>query len=732
MAVQHRRPSFFVVAVLLLLFGLLLGAAEGSTAATQSSSQKQHHQQHGRQAQGNFQQPPGPGVNGGGWVWSGCDPSQCYREDYNLCFHSSSWECKNKPDPVETIVVTPPPSPRPVTRYIETENPILLRLLNVPENYKLSSMDRAQIRSKIRALLDDELDDTWEIIRVESPLGQYTGDRRRLQSSLLRGGNTRRRLNRTLYIPIIVTLRGREDMADMSLVFVLQALRNKLNILLTYIKSLNSSAFSSLQLTFDELNLSDVVNVVEVGGGETTVNIQTTTDTGTNNANTEAKASVEVEAPPPQPTGTPGWVWGVVAAVLIIAALCLLMCMCKAGWFLCCTDCSCFRKKRDSKEDYELQKQLAIERWRQQPVVQNRRDGDALGGLVAVGRHRESCGGRYENRDEYERRRQHDVRRTRSDGVRRHHGGARRRGDHGRRGHGDRRRGGHGRRRHGDKRRGDGRPVAKRSLSMIEKEIAEEERNMILHEGSEVETQQDVPPVVAALPVPPYLSIQSQGKDPSVENQNALVVYDDEQIRFTLEPEAPKVDELPEPETRAVVPFNPPKEPEGDVAKTPRKKSSRYSRYQKDEIYVCSRDELPENVRNSLTTRYEEPQDRQRSSRRKRRSTVDRLKDSLPFRKMSSSFREDDDYDDYDDVQLPGTESDSESSERRKKDKRKKKKSKDRSSSHKRHEHVESDPASEEHHLSKSPITSPFRRFSSSGLFSSIRRSSDFEGYSDS
>ena len=696
--VVHR--PFYVVVIITIFFGLLadLGRAGGSAAATQSSASKHHH---GRQAQGNSQLPGTSGA--GGWQWTGCGPSQCYREDFNLCFHSTSWECKNKPEPT---TVTPPPSPRPVTRWIETENPILIRLLNVAADYKLSSMDRAQIRSKVRALLDEELDDAWEILRVESPLGQYMGDRR-LQSSW---GNTRR-LNKTLYIPIVVTLRGREDMADMSLMFILQALRNRLNILLTYIRSLNASAFSSLQLTMDELNLADVVNVVEVGGGPT-VNIQTTVP----NTNTETKSSVE--APP---SGTPWWVWLIVAAVLISVGICLLMCMCKAGWFLCCTECSCFKRKRDTKRDYELQKQLAIERWRQQPV-QKRRDGDALSGLVAVAHYGESAGGRHEMR---EGRRHLDERRTRSEGGRRHRD--RRRGDHGRRRHhGGRRRGdGKGRTRsdgyasrgnhESDKARG-ARPVAKRSLSMIEKEIALEELNMI-EGGSEVETQHGEPPVVAALPVPPYLSIRSRGKDPSVENQNALVVYDDEQIRFTLEPEAPKIDDVPEPETTAVVAFNPAKEPEGDIAEIPRKKSSRHFHYDKDVIYVCSPDELPENVRKSMANRQEKPQDRQRSSRRKRRSYGDRFKESFTF---GNGRRNDDHYDEYDEVQLPGTESDSESVERRKKEERKKKKkNKHRSSSHRRHERVESEPESDQdQHFSKPSL----RRLSSSHLFSSIRR----------
>lgn len=722
---------FFLVTILLTLLLTDLGRVGGATVPSAASSH------HGRKAQGNFNNFPG--TNGGGWQWQGCGPNQCYRQDYNQCFHSTSYECTNQP---EFVAATPPPTPQPVTQRIVTESPILFRLLNVAGDYVFSSSDRAKILSKIRAVLEEQLDASWEIISVESP-GEYMGGRR--LTSSLRGGNKRRRLNNTLYIPVVVTLRGRQDMSDMARLFILQALRNKLNIFLMYIKSLNANAFRTLQLSVNELNLADVV---EFGGP--TVGIQSTnTET---NSSTETKTTVEAPS-----TGTPFWVWLIVAAVCIPLVICLLLCMCRAGWCLCCTECgSGFKRKRDTKEDYELQKQLAIERWRQQPV-QKSRDDDGLDDLVAVARYGNSNGGRYEKRDVNESRRQHDVRRTRSDGARRH--GERRRGDNGRRRHGERRRG-DGKRRtrsdgyvssgnsnmnyHQSDRPRPSRPVVKRSLSKIEQEIAQAEMNSI-DGGSEVETKQDEP-VVAALPVPASFATQNHGKDPPVEYHNALVVYDDEQIRFTLEPEAPKIEDVPKPESTALVLFNPPKEPEGDIAETPPKKSSRHYHYDKDKIYVCSPDELPRDVREKTANHSEKPQDRQRSSRRKRRSYSDKLKESFTFKRKDGQ-RNNDDFQDYDGVQATlGTESGSESIERRKKSKkknRKKKKSKHRSSSHKRHDSSvasidienESSPSivtappesDQDHPPSKSPS-------SQSRLFSSFRRfksSNDSEGSDD-
>ncbi|KAK1734250.1 hypothetical protein QTG54_015017 [Skeletonema marinoi] len=479
---------------------------------------------HGRKAQGNFNVPGTNGGGGGGWQWQGCGPSQCYRQDYGQCFHATSYECTNQ---LEFVAATPPPTQRPITPRIQTEIPILFQLLNVAGEYIFSSSDQAKFLSKIRALLDEELDDSWEIISVES-LGEYSARRLTLTTSSLRGGNTRR-LNKTLYIPVIVTLSGREDMSDMARLFILQALRSKLNTLLMYIKSINANAFRSLQLSVNELNLADVVEVVAGRPTPTpTVGIQSTSTNTETIRSTETKTSVEAPS-----TGTPFWVWLIVATVCIPLGICLLLCMCRAGWCLCCTDCGgggCFKRKRDTREDYERQTQSVTESRRQY----------------------------------YARRRQYYARGTRSDGMRKY--GERGRGDNGRRRHGEseRRRGiGKYRRIRSDSNiiyyQSDGprpsrsRPMAKRSLSMMmDKEIALAEMN-IIEGGIEAETKQDEP-VVAALPLPASFPTQNRGKDTpapvDVEYENALVVYGDEQIGLTLEPEGPKIENLPKPGTK--------------------------------------------------------------------------------------------------------------------------------------------------------------------------------------
>lgn len=87
----------------------------------------------------------------------------------------------------------------------------------------------------------------------------------------------------------------------------------------------------------------------------------------------------------------------------------------------------------------------------------------------------------------------------------------------------------------------------------------------------------------------------SRSEEFPIKYPNALVVYDDEQLRFPLEPEGPKIEDV-QPET-AIVLYDPPKEPEGNTVsavvsfnfptenkEAPRKKSKKnhYDGYEDD------------------------------------------------------------------------------------------------------------------------------------------------------
>eukprot|EP00986_Skeletonema_menzelii_P000543 scaffold159_cov151-Skeletonema_menzelii.AAC.19 len=478
---------------------------------------------HGRKAQGNN---------------NGCGRFQCYVEKYNLCLHKMSNECiSQRPDPEVfiTSTVTPPPTPMQVTQsiqiietdiqIIETESPILVRLLNVAEDYTLSSLDRTRYVSMIQGVLDDALGDPWEGIRVEYTC-EYVGERR-LQSS-----PSIRRLNKTLYLPVLVTLRGEESWSDMAQTFSLQAIRNKLNILSMNLKSLNPNAFRNLQLSVEELNLDDVA----CASGPTASIQSIITVTNTDKA-------------------APIWVWMIVAAICIPLGFCLLICTFRS--------CKFKRRKRVTMDDYLIPNQLAAF-------------------------HGYDYANSYGNGVRYDKRRQNDVIYSRSEGT----------GRHGRRR--SRRRRGDERRRHGAKKSRDyrkrthnGQYISNRDVDMNRQSDHRLAIKSLSTMAKEIEqAQMNMPDERALVALPAHQSAlvidnPSQDLRLALEYQeNALVVYDDEQIRFTLEPEGLKIEDV-KPETAvalymppnkskgapgpaAVDSFNPPKE-ETEVA--PRKKS---------------------------------------------------------------------------------------------------------------------------------------------------------------
>ena len=544
---------------------------------------------------------------------------------------------------------------------------------------------------KIKALVEEELDDAWELLDVDYP-GRFIGDGRQLeQQSTLRGGgnnnnnNNMRRLNKTLYLPVMVTVRGRADMADMAPLLIMQAMNNNLKLMLLYLKSINANAFGSVQLSVSELDVSNIgdkePDTAPPTPSPNSSTVQSTTDNTnaggeTNNSNTNNDSNTS-------PGGTPFWVWIIVVLVCVALGICILCGICKSGMCLCCTDCCSGKcKRRHAKEyDYELQKQLAIERWKQQPASYNGNGGggDALTGLVGVSRN----GSRSHQRSSEKR----EVR----GGNRRHHSDVnpRRRSDRARRHHHDDRRHSEGRKRRSDRARSDGyvgsrvggghasrrtsnrrsRPMVRRSKSVTEIMMEKEELGNIEEERSRVENEHAHQPVLTI----PYGDPEDE--NPYVIPNTALVVY--EPARNALEPEAPKIEDVAPVTSTAIVLVEPPKEPEGEVApKPPKRKSRQKYHHDKDNMYICPTNDLPEDVRN----KHQVPQDERRRSRRKRSSYSDKFKDSFRRKKEDHHFS---DY--YVVLDTLGTESNSGSFERVRKDKgRKKKKKKKKKSKHKR------------------------------------------------
>ena len=333
------------------------------------------------------------------FVAHSCGRDQCYINLLGDCFHKTSHECQNlihaslpdapivtpqqipsprpisrptqrpterptqSPTPIPTTRPTQRPTQRPVTprqtpRPIQSptkkpttmrpvtqsqifEIPILVRLLNVEEDYIPSASDRTRYLSMVRWVLDRTLVD-WEILRLEY-VGDYVGERRRRLQSLLQrelGKHSNRRLYKTIYLPVLVTLRlnGKGDSSDIAriITFILQILRSNLKILLARFKSLNPYEFRNLQLIVEELNLANIA--VSSGSGTTNINGngQGTQSSNTITISTNTNTSVETTSTSSTSSDsdgvTPSWVWLIVAAVFTCICIVIFMCMSRKHW----------------------------------------------------------------------------------------------------------------------------------------------------------------------------------------------------------------------------------------------------------------------------------------------------------------------------------------------------------------------------------------------------------------
>ena len=356
-----------VVAVLLFRFGA--AATSATINLTTASRQGQE-----RKVQANF-------------VALACNREECYINLLGGCYHNTSHECQhlihaslpNAPivTPQQQQIQSPNQSPRPSPRPIQSptsratprpttrsatgsqifEIPILVRLLNVEEDYILTASDRTKYLDIVRWVLDRTLVD-WEILRLEY-VGDYFGERRRRLQSLLQrelGKHSNRRLYKTVYLPVLVTLRlhGKGDSSDIAriITFILQILRNNLRILLARFKSLNPYEFRNLQLIVEELNLANIA--VSSGSGTANINGQGTQPINTVTISTSTNTSEETTSSTSSGGDSDGvapfWVWLIVAIVFICMCIVIFMCLSRK----CCV------KSRDDITKDEYLNHLAV------------------------------------------------------------------------------------------------------------------------------------------------------------------------------------------------------------------------------------------------------------------------------------------------------------------------------------------------------------------------------------
>jgi len=162
----------------------------------------------------------------------------------------------------------------------ETSHPVQLNFENLPAGYPLYRKDRPSIIRFVKKLVGDDIDESFELIEVADDM-----KRRSLFSSL--SGNIRR-LD-TVSLPLLFTVNGPADQSDFAPVYVLQAIRDNLEDIEEYLKSLDSRTFKNVIVTigpYDDIDDDE------------------------------------------EDMDTPWWVWFLVAMGLLLFIICFFMCCC--------------------------------------------------------------------------------------------------------------------------------------------------------------------------------------------------------------------------------------------------------------------------------------------------------------------------------------------------------------------------------------------------------------------
>lgn len=131
----------------------------------------------------------------------------------NVAVTTSSYDPAKAPEVVEMKV---------------TEHPVQLVVRDVITGHRLSAADRAKILRFVQGFLDDDLDDSLELVSVE-----YED----------KGGNQRSRRLGTLALPLRVTVKSPKDQSEYALSYIMDAFEENEKELLKLLKSMDWNSF---------------------------------------------------------------------------------------------------------------------------------------------------------------------------------------------------------------------------------------------------------------------------------------------------------------------------------------------------------------------------------------------------------------------------------------------------------------------------------------------------------
>jgi len=175
------------------------------------------------------------------------DALQDNKEDIARKLESLDWDSfKDASLSIESY--DPTSEARPGTELVEMEetaHPVRLNFENMPDGYRLSQYDQASIKRFVKELLDDNLDDSLELVSVADAASDRNRDRTR---NLL--SPSHRRLD-TISLPLNIAVKGPADKSDFALAYIMDALEVHKEDLVRKLEFLDWASFKSVDLSFD-------------------------------------------------------------------------------------------------------------------------------------------------------------------------------------------------------------------------------------------------------------------------------------------------------------------------------------------------------------------------------------------------------------------------------------------------------------------------------------------------
>ncbi|KAL7526568.1 hypothetical protein ACHAXR_001546, partial [Thalassiosira sp. AJA248-18] len=163
---------------------------------------------------------------------------------------------------VQTLAPSPKPTMKPVAPVpIDTIHPVQLTFENVPAGYRLSATNRKSIITFIEELLNDYLDDSFELLEVAyARSGGETAERGHLPSSSSSSSLRPPRRLESVSLPLRIALRGPSNFSeDFVQAYIIEVLQDRSKNIVNYMKAVDWEAFKSVRVSSGPFDFTELI-----------------------------------------------------------------------------------------------------------------------------------------------------------------------------------------------------------------------------------------------------------------------------------------------------------------------------------------------------------------------------------------------------------------------------------------------------------------------------------------